>query len=252
MADSFKNKQKTMIKDLVKYMATVCFVAGVFCSCTGSKDGNNQLTDKEKKDGWVLLFDGQSTDGWHLFHNDSVKSNWIAKNGELSCNTDYHLEHRDIVSDKEFENFDLTFEWKIALAGNSGVFIDVLERPDMPSTWASGPEYQLLEKSNPDYETPNKRSGCIFGFAPPINPADSKPQGEWNQSRIRQINGKIEFYLNGVLTAQQDLLSAAWPEMISHTNFKNYPEFGKHTKGHIALQYWLKGISFRNIKIKEL
>jgi hypothetical protein len=241
-----------MSKPLAKYFTTLWLIAVVLGSCTALKDQNNQLTDEEKKDGWVLLFDGQSTSGWHLFHNDSVRNQWIAKNGELYCNTDYHLEHRDIVSDKEFENFELTFEWKIAQAGNSGVFIDVLERPDMPSTWASGPEYQLLEKSNPDYAMANKRSGCIFGFAPPINPVDTKPQGEWNQSRIRQVNGKIEFYLNGALTAQQDLQSAAWTEMIRQTNFKNYPEFGKHTKGHIALQYWLKGISFRNIKIREL
>ncbi len=241
-----------MDKHPIKCLTIFCFMAVVYCSCTGPNSRNNQLTDEEKKDGWVLLFDGQSTSGWHLFHNDSVRSQWVAKNGELSCNTDYHLEHRDIVSDKEFENFDLTFEWKIAQGGNSGVFIDVLERPDLPSTWASGPEYQLLEKSNPDYATPNKRSGCIFGFAPPINPVDTKPMGEWNQSQIKQLNGKIEFYLNGELTAQQDLHSAAWTEMIRQTNFKNYPEFGKHTKGHIALQYWLKGISFRNIKIKEL
>ena len=136
--------------------------------------------------------------------------------------------------------------------GNSGVFINVVERPDILTTWASGPEYQLLEKSHPDYPEKTKRSGCLYGFAPQKNPVEPTSFGEWNQSRIRQMNGKVEFYLNGVLTAQQDFNSQAWRDMISQSNFKNYPEFGKHIKGHIALQQWAKAISFRNIKIKEL
>jgi hypothetical protein len=32
---------------------------------------------------------------------------------------------------------------------------------------------------------------------------------------------------------------------------KIFPDFGKATKGHIGLQDWAKGVSFRNIKIKS-
>jgi len=241
-----------MNKQLIRFSGTLCVIAYLFCSCTGVSNQQNQLTDEEKKQGWSLLFDGVSTSGWHLYNSDKIDSHWLAKNGELSCNTDFHLEHLDIITDKEFENFELHFEWKIAKGGNSGVFINVVERPDIPTTWASGPEYQLLEDSNPDYADGNKRSGCIFGFAPQINPVALKPFGEWNQSGIKQVNGKIEFYLNGVLTAQQDLHSQAWLDWVGQSNFKRFPEFGRHAKGHIGLQYWLKGISFRNIKIREL
>lgn len=197
-----------------------------------------------------MLFDGESTSGWHLYNGGKIDSQWLAKDGELYCKT--LLEHQDIVTDKEFENFDMTFEWKMAKGGNSGVFINVIERKDLPSAWSSGPEYQLLENSNPDYATGNKRSGCIFGFDPQINSVALKPLGEWNQSRIRQQNGKIEFYLNGVLTAHQDLTSKEWIARAGSGGFKYYPEYGRHTKGHIGLQYWLKGISFRNMKIKEI
>lgn len=241
-----------MKKSLFTIFAIACGIAVISISCNNAKDRHNQLTDEEKKDGWALLFDGSSTHGWHLYHNAAIDSHWLAKNGELYCNTDYHLEHRDIVTDKEYQNYELSFEWKIAVAGNSGVFIDVQERPDLPTTWASGPEYQLLEVTNPDFAEPNKRSGCMFGFAPPLNPVNQKPAGEWNQSRIKQVNGQVEFYLNGVLTAQQDLGSQAWQDAVARTNFKNFPEFGKHTSGHIALQYWLKGVSFRDIKIRQL
>lgn len=74
----------------------------------------------------------------------------------------------------------------------------------------------------------------------------------WNQSVITQVNGKVKFYLNGVQTAEQDFTTDEWRQKVEATGFKRFPEFGKYTSGHIALQDWTKGVSFRNIKIKEL
>ena len=235
----------------IKFLGTVSIIAVTFFSCA-VKEKNNQLTDAEKKDGWVLLFDGKSTEGWHLYNRGRVPSVWIAKGDELYCDADSKREQGDLTSDKEFENFDLQFDWKIEKMGNSGVFIDVIERPDIKTAYASGPEYQILEKSHPDYPDSSKRSGCMFGFGPQKNPVNATSFGEWSHSRIKQIDGKTEFYLNGVLTAEQDFTSQSWFDKVKQSGFKNYPEFGKHTRGHIALQQWARGISFRNIKIKEL
>ncbi|HEV7351265.1 DUF1080 domain-containing protein [Telluribacter sp.] len=214
----------------------------------------NELTAQEKKDGWKLLFDGKTTKGWHLYNKGKVTSAWTVRNGELYCMPDnYKVEHGDLVSDQQYEDYDLQFEWKISEAGNSGVFINVLEREDLPTAWASGLEYQLLEKSHYDKgASDNKQAGCLYGFYPQKNPAPDKPAGQWNQSRITQKDGNIQFYLNGVLTAEEDLTSAGWKQVVADSHFKTFPEFGKHTKGHLALQDWSKGISFRNIKIKEL
>jgi len=236
----------------IKFFVPVLFIAIAFFSCAGTTGKNNQLTDDEKKEGWVLLFDGMSTDGWHLYNRGKVPSVWVMKNGELYCDANSKREQGDLTSDKEFENFDLQFDWKIEKMGNSGVFINVVERPDIRTTYASGPEYQLLEQSHPDYPDSSKRSGCLFGFGPPKNPAEPTQFDQWYHSRIRQVAGKVEFYLNGVLTVQQDFTSQAWFDKVMQSNFKNSPEFGKHTKGHIALQQWAKGISFKNIRIKQL
>jgi len=211
----------------------------------------NQLTEKEKKEGWTLLFDGKSLNGWHLYYRGNVPGAWSVKSSELVCDPT-NKDHGDLVSDKEFENYDLTFDWKIAKAGNSGVFINVIESKDIPNTWASGPEYQMLETTHKDYSVLNKRSGCIFNFDPQKNPAKLKPQGQWNKGRIKQVNGKIEFYVNGILTAQEDLKSKAWADKVSKSSFAKFPEFGKHTKGHISFQDWYTGVSFRNVKIKQL
>ena len=242
-----------MNKLLIKCFATISILSFCFSSCNVSED-SNQLTDAEKKEGWKLLFDGKSMDGWHLYNRGKIPSAWMVKGDELYLSPDSGIAHGDLVSDQEFENYDLTFDWKIAKAGNSGVFIDVLERADIPAAWASGPEYQLLENTNKDdYPNPMQRSGCLFNFYAQKNPVEPKPQGEWNQSRIRQVNGKTEFYLNGVLTMEEDFSSKAWHDKVAQTGFfKDLPEFGKHTKGRIGLQDWAKSVSFKNIKIKPL
>jgi hypothetical protein len=236
----------------IKSFVALSFIAVAFFSCTGVKEKNNQLTDAEKKEGWVSLFDGTSTNGWHLYNRGKIPSVWIVKDDELYCDANSKREQGDLTSDKEFENFDLQFDWKIEKMGNSGVFINVIERPDIATTYASGPEYQLLEKSHPDYPDSSKRSGCLYGFGAQKNLVEATDFGKWYHSRIKQVGGKTEFYLNGVLTAQQDFTSQAWFDKVSQSGFKKYPEFGKYIKGHVALQEWAKGISFRNIKIKEL
>jgi hypothetical protein len=229
-----------------------CYI--LFTTTIIAQTNVNQLSTLEKKLGWKLLFDGKTTNGWHLYNKGKVASAWGVQNGELFCdpNNKNESQHGDLVSDVEFENYDLKFEWKITEGGNSGVFVNVLERSDLGAAWLSGPEYQLLENTHADYAKPKSRAGCLYGFSVKKNKIEPKHFGEWNQSEIIQKNGVIKFYLNGVLTAEQDFKSTEWKEMIKQTYFKSVPDFGKYTKGKISLQDWNKGISFRNIKIKTL
>ncbi len=222
-----------------------------FLSCNSSPK-NDELPGDEKKEKWIALFEGKSTNGWHLYNAGKKASVWEVKDGELFCNPQSGKEHGDLVTDEEFENFDLVFEWKMAADGNSGVFINSIERDTIPAAWFSGPEYQLLGNNHEDYKIETKRAGCLYGFAPQETPVATKPVEEWNESRIKQVNGKVEFYLNGALTAEEDFKSQGWMDKVMQTHFKNFPEFGKHTQGHIVLQDWAKGVSFRNIKIKKL
>lgn len=238
----------------IRFLVSCSFATILILPFNNNVLGQNKLSKQEQKEGWILLFDGKTTNGWHRYNKPKEASSWSVQKGELVCDPRAPMEaHGDLISDQEFQNFDLTFEWKITNQGNSGVFINVLEQKDIPTAWATGPEYQLLDIAHPDYAANDKkRSGCLYGFAPQKTPAPNKPVGKWNQSRIKQVDGKMEFYLNGVLTAEQDLSTAEWKQMVGNSGFKNFPEFGKHTKGRIGLQDWANGISFRNIKIKEL
>lgn len=228
-------------------LSIVCFF-----SCSSENTTPNTLTEKEKSEGWTLLFNGQNLEGWHLYNNRIPKSAWVVSNGTIYCDSQSDLDKADLVTDKEFENYELKFEWQLEKEGNSGIFINVKEDTAIAQTYFSGPEYQLLEDSHMDFALPLKKPGCLYNFTPQLNSARTKVRGEWNQSRIVQKDGKIEFYLNGQQTAKMDFNSNEWKNLVSQSNFKDYPHFGKQTKGHLALQDWSRGVSFRNIKIREL
>ena len=149
----------------MKLTATICFAALIFASCSDMKKHSNHLTAEQKEEGWVSLFDGESMEGWHPYNKGKSASRWTVVNGELYCDPKSKLEPVDLVSDNTFENFDLRFDWKISAAGNSGVFINVVEKQGVPAAWASGPEYQLLESTHPDYvKGGTKLPGCLYGF----------------------------------------------------------------------------------------
>lgn len=240
----------------MKKLTTLIIAAGLttamIASCSSAKIKDNELSKEEKAQGYQLLFDGKTLNGWHVYNQGKISSSWVAQDGELKCLPGTDARHGDLITDQDFENYEFSFDWKISEGGNSGVFINVLERSDIPTAWASGPEYQLLEKSHYDYDKEMKRSGCLYNFSKQLNPVELKPLNEWNHSVIRQQDGKIEFMLNGVVTAKEDFNSVHWKEAVAHSNFKSFPEFGKLQKGRIAIQDWNKGISFKNIKIRKI
>lgn len=214
-------------------------------------ESHNILYEIEKEQGWKLLFDGETLNGWHVY-NSGAPSVWEVKNGALHRNPQIENQsNEDLLAEKVYKNYELVLDWKIGERGNSGVFINVQEKPEVATAYQTGPEYQILDPSHMDYDVPVKKSGCLYGFSPQQNEVITKA-GEWNHTRIKQVDGKVEFYLNGVLTATQDFTASDWQEKIKGTNFKNYPEFGKATSGKIALQDWYFEVWFRDIKIREL
>src|SRR3954463_14612214 len=79
----------------------------------------NQLTPEEKAAGWTLLFDGKSTAGWHSHKKATFpQKGWQVEDGWLRC---LGKGGGDVISDREFDDFELTWEWKQAVGGNSGL-----------------------------------------------------------------------------------------------------------------------------------
>ena len=232
------------------------FSALIFSSCTIQEtDPYNSLTKEEKQEGWQLLFDGKSMNGWHAYNQKTIPPVWEVENGELQCvQIPSNLEHSDLVTDSIYENFDLRFQWKIEKAGNSGVMINVQEDKKYAATFFTGPEFQMLDNTNDSVHRGSltEVAGCIYGVAPYKGESKPKPFGEWNESRIVQNKGKITFWLNAIETADMQINSNEWNEFVAKSSLHNYADFGKLTRGHIALQDHIDDVAFRAIKIKKL
>lgn len=239
--------------NLFKKVLLAACLGCLFYSCKNDTSTPNTLTNEEKNEGWELLFDGSTLNHWHTYNNEKKAPNaWVVKNGTIYCDPGSESQKYDLVSDAEYKNYEFKFEWKLEKEGNSGVFVNVQERPDINATYHSGPEYQLLADSHPDFDKPLKRAGCLYMFLPQQNFVNTKAGNDWNQSSIIQKDGKITFYLNGKVTAEMDFTSAKWKDLVKHSTFKDYPEFGQYVNGKLALQDWSRGVSFRNLKIKKL
>ena len=232
------------------------FVACVAAPVLLFAQTDNQLTKQEKKDGWKLLFDGKTTSGWHTYLRDTVGSKWQVKNGAIIFDPSQPQNGGgDIVTNAEYENYELNLDWKISNGGNSGIILDIQENTKYKATYATGPEMQVLDNINAaDNKKENHLAGCLYDLSGGPAVSKPKPVGEWNHVRIIQKNGHLTFWLNGIQTFDGQIGSDEWKAMVANSKFKNpgFEDFAKVAKGKIALQEHPGSSEWKNIKIKQL
>ncbi|MBT8221186.1 MAG: DUF1080 domain-containing protein [Bacteroidia bacterium] len=219
---------------------------------------DNSLSAHELDAGWKLLFDGQTSKGWHNFNKNTIGTGWKVIDGALTLDAfkkDGQWQPKDggdIISDEEFENFELSLEWKIAPCGNSGIMFNVVESEDYDYPWLTGPEMQVLDNvCHPDAKIPTHRAGDLFDMIS-CKYETVKPAGEWNHARIVIDNGTLQHWLNGRKVVETEMFTPQWEEMITNSKFKDMPAFGKSRRGKISLQDHGDRVAFKNIKIREI
>jgi hypothetical protein len=202
---------------------------------------------QQSKTMWRVLFDGTSLDAWRGYKTDKVPSGWRIADGLLVKDASVG----DIVSKDEFGDFELELEWKIAEAGNSGIFYRGTEEYD--HIYWSAPEYQLLDDIKAaDNKTRLTCAGAAYGLYP--SPAGHlKPVGEWNLTRIIAKGSHVEHWLNGVKLLEYELWGPDWEAKVKSSKFAAYPNFGRAKQGHIGLQGDHSGVlAFRNIRVRGM
>jgi hypothetical protein len=238
----------------MKKIFHLCFTAltvMTIISCQSKPVMDNTLTAKEKKEGWKLLFDGKTLNGWRPYLHNTTAT-WIAEDGTLkglgkgSDSTGY------IISEDQFENFELKLDWKIASQGNSGILYMVVEDPAYKTPYATGPEYQVIdERGWPEPLQEWQKTGANYGMHVAQN-KELKPVGEWNTAEILVNNGHVEHWLNGIKVVEYDLWTDEWKALVAAGKWKDYPAYGLSKKGHLALQDHGSNVWYKNIKIREL
>lgn len=243
----------------------LCLLA--LTACEGPEAGNvgdtaegtteatapNTLSDAERAEGWQLLFDGESFAAWRGYRSDSMPAQWVVEEGALHFDPEQEGAGGDIITVREYDDFELSLEWKIGECGNSGIFYRVKEDEQYESTYHTGPEMQVLDNTcHADAGNgPDRTAGANYALHPPSEDV-TKPAGEWNQTRIVVDSAHVEHWLNGVKVVEYELWSDDWKQRVAASKFTEWPDYGLARSGHIALQDHGDPVWFRNVKIRPL
>lgn len=134
------------------------------------------------------LFNGKNLDGWTI-HGTEL---WYVEDGLLVCESGPDKDYGYLSTDKYYDDFELTLEFKQEANGNSGVFI----RSTVEGTKVSGWQ---VEVAPPGSDTGGVYESYGRGWL--IKPDKFKDSalkmGEWNEMKIRVVGDKITTWLNG-------------------------------------------------------
>ena len=176
----------------------------------------------------TTLFNGIDLSGWNV-HGTEL---WYVEDGLLVCESGPEEKYGYLSTEKYYDDFILTLEFKQEANGNSGVFF----RSTLEGTKISGWQVEVAP--------PGKNSGGIYesyGRGWLIKPKPEKDKalkmGDWNKMKIKVEGDKVITWINGT-------------RMISLTDQK----LGDG-KGSIALQIHSGGgikVKWRNLKVRPL
>jgi hypothetical protein len=161
----------------------------------------------------------------------------------------------DIVTDEQFDNFELSWEFKLTPGANGGVKYLIDENLVKDSKSGVGFEYQLLDDDkHPDAKKGkdgNRRCGALYDLIPPKEAA-AHPIGEWNEARLVVDGAHIEHWLNGKKVVDYERGSDALKALIAESKYKSIAGFGEVTKGRLLLQDHFNEVWYRSIKVRKL
>lgn len=202
-----------------------------------------------------------------LFPKDGVPAGWVVRDwadvknappaGAVWKVVDGVLQGSEprgtwLVSEKEYSDFTLKFEFKLGDRGNSGCG---LRFPDHGDPAFDGLELQMVD---PRYYPsdmkipPNELTGSLYRAVAPKKQL-FKPN-DWNAYEVTLQGTKIKVILNGEQIVDVDLKELNIP-VKRHNDEDAVPIQKRPLKGHIGFQELSRGgghVEIRNARIKEL
>ena len=176
---------------------------------------------------WQTLFNGKDLSGWRVLGIDG----WTVENGVLTGKTMQGKGTGWLMSEKEFENYELELEYKLSPGSNSGLFPRAF-----PNGNVSGKDFvevQLLDDQSPEFASlpAANRTGGIFGKVAP-NPAPVVPANQWHRLEVLLRGRHLQLLINKTVVMKEKLT--------------DLPE-----SGHIGLQLYPTQVEFRNIRVRD-
>ena len=255
-------------------------LAGCCCLC-GSDDYHYPETVDE---GFVALFNGKDLSGWTgATGMYGVEQLQVALNNGttntvpvLACFPERKTDGQpgNLVTEKEYRNFILRFEFLMPENGNNGLGVRV-PNATADAAYDGMCELQLLDdggsryydaKAKKDKLKPYQYTGSVYGVVPALRDNVDKQiwgkeknftgggsyvrkPGMWNFEEVKVIGSEIEVYLNGYLITKTDVAKfkgdGDTPDGRKHPGLHN-------AKGRISWCGHGSPVKWKNIRIKEL
>jgi len=207
-------------------------------SVHAAEDAASAKSNKPDEEGFVSLFNGKDVTGWI----GNVTGYVPQADGSLACEP--KKGHGNLLTEKEYANFILRFDFKLTPGANNGLGI---RAPAQGDAAYQGMELQILDDGADKYKDlqPYQYHGSIYGVVP-AKTGHQKPVGEWNHQEVTADGRHIVVKLNGTVIVDANLDDVKDPKVL-----KEHPGLA-NTKGHIGFLGHGDPLSFRNIRIKEL
>lgn len=190
--------------------------------------------------GFVSLFDGKTLNGWI-----SEPGSYTVENGAIVCVTG---SKGNLLSEKEYADFVIRFEFKLTAGANNGLGIRCPKKT-AGNLHLDGIELQILDHKHEKYANlkPYQFHGSIYGVVP-AKTEYLKPLGEWNQQEVSVVGRKVKIVLNGATIVDADLDEATKNGTLDG---QQHPGLAR-TSGHIGFLGHGDRVDIRNVWLREV
>ncbi|MEE2711370.1 MAG: DUF1080 domain-containing protein [Planctomycetota bacterium] len=163
--------------------------------------------------------------------NADRDAHWRVENGEIVNDGKGVF----LTTEKEYEDFEFTFEYKTVAKADSGVYLRYIPQVQIWDTTEAGGKWNLGADKGSGALWNNKRYANR-----PLHHAD-RPFGEWNSLRIRMVGSRVSVWMNDKF-------------IVDDTILENYFDRKRPvpTRGAIQLQTHGGEIRWRNLFIREI
>lgn len=204
-----------------------------------SAEANKALATQDS-DGYVELVNGRDLSNWQ-----GAVDNYEMLDGAIVCKKG---KGGDLLTQEEYENFRLRFEFKLPPAGNNGIAI---RTPLGGHSAKDGLELQVIDSDG--YNAAHPKSplkpyqyhgsiyhcvGAKHGFLRPV--------GEWNFQEVEVRDQKIKITLNGTKILDVDI------DKLDRSQIEHIPKGLDRRSGYIGFAGHNDPVAYRSFKVKRL
>lgn len=182
---------------------------------------------------------------WNDLAKPATGGMWMVRDGILHGSPDRGTW---LVSEREYGDLELSFDFKLGPRGNSGLALHTPLRGD-PAFDAL--EVQMLDlRYKPDSKD-SEQTGALYRAIPPAQKV-FRPE-EWNHYDVTLAGSHIKVVLNDVVIHDLDLAAHA-EAGLRHDGTSALPLRDRPRRGHIGFQELSRGedrVQIRNAVIRE-